>query len=125
MSDWMKKWLEKNVDNLDGIDITKLPPKTKIIVDTKNSIYDIIVVDGKNIICKGGTHMPQPVTAHLNGSTWGGSALWLGWINFMMRMEIAYGKKLLTTSPVERATVIGPDESWSYDLDWPHPSYPE
>lgn len=123
MSDWIKKWLENNLDGIDGIDVSKQKPGTKIIARTKNSNYEFVVVQGREVFVRGGRHFPAPIPATFNGSTFGGSIMKIGWIGFMMCMEIAYAdgklKKAVTTTGVRSATVIGPDEDWTFDLDWP------
>jgi hypothetical protein len=125
MSEWLKKWLEKNLDEIDGIDITKMKPGTKIVAHTKNSIYNIVVVKEQKVIIRGGKYFPTPQEGFFKGSTFGG-IMKIGWIGFMMRMEIVYneGKQSLSTTEVVTATVVGPDEDWHFTLDWPL-VYPE
>ena len=103
-----------------GIDITTLEPGTKIEVQTRNSTYKIKVLNPgkKKIEIQGGLHITEPEEAFLTGSTWGGSMLKMGWIGYMMCMEVHRPQRLspLLTSLVRAAKVIGPD--WEYDLAW-------
>ena len=100
-----------------GVNIVLLQPGIKIEVQTRNTLYHIEILDpneGK-IKIQGGKYFPEPTEAYLHGSTWGGSMLKLQWIGHEMHMEIG-AHKVVTTSAVQAAKVIGPN--WEYRLDW-------
>ncbi len=119
MNDWLKKWLAENIDDIAGIDLKRLKPGTKIVAETKNSTYTIIVVDQQQVILRGGRFVPAPIEAFFKGSNLD-STFRPAWIGFMMCMEFLYeNKRTLTTSRVKSATVVGPHEDWSFTLDWP------
>lgn len=120
MNEWVKKWLEKN--DLHGIDLCKMKKGTKVKVITKNSIYEFVVVDGQKVIVKGGKFFPTPVEAELKGSTFN-KKMKIGWIGFMMNMNIITEGRLVTTSSVQSATVFSPEGDWLFNLDWPDPFY--
>jgi hypothetical protein len=85
-------------------------------VYTKNSTYELIIGNNE-VIVQGGKFFPEPTKAILNGSTWGGSMIKLGWIGYGMCMEIARpGLSCVTTSPVRDAKIIGPN--YDYTMEW-------
>ena len=112
---------EEKIDKqikLGGINVGKLKPNTKIVVQTLRNVYFLKTLDNGNVIIKGGKYFPQEVERVFHGSTWGGSMIKTDWIGYSMRMEIGNGDhEVIITSPVQAATVIG--EDWIYELDWP------
>src|SRR5688500_6689474 len=64
-----------------GVDISALPQGTELVVDTRNSRYRLVIVDGegRNALVEGGRYFPQETTARIAGSTAGGSRLKIGW----------------------------------------------
>jgi hypothetical protein len=106
-------------DELGGIEIKKLPPGTIILAETRNSIYEIEILE-KGVEIQGGKYFPKPTSIPFHGSTWGGSMLKVGWIGYDMHMEMGHPTepaKYITTTRVKRARIIGPD--WEYPLEWP------
>lgn len=99
-----------------GIDVTKLKPGTKIFVCTINNLYQITIIDGCKVKVKGGKYFDSEIETYLNGSTWGGSMIKLGWIGFDMHMEFAHFQCLVLTSRVQAAIILGKD--WHYDFKW-------
>ena len=101
-----------------GIDIRKLPIGTKIRAKTANTLYDLVIVGDREVVIRGGRYFPVPTRAYLPGSTFGGSCMMLGWIGRDMHMELHHPltERVIKTTGVEQAEVIGPD--WSYHLDW-------
>jgi len=121
MNEEMKREILKYLpylDNKNGIDTRKLEPNTKVIVETKNSVYEIEVLDDKgNVLIQGGQFFPEPTKAYFNGSTWGGSMIKVGWVGYKMHMEvITRDNTVLTTTGVRTARVIGSD--WEYTMEW-------
>lgn len=99
-----------------GVDINELDPKIKkIIVETQNSIYELIPKKGNVFIAKGGEYIPKPRKIKINGSTWGGSMIKTGWIGIEMYMELMLSQKMITTSCIKSITVYGDD--WNYRID--------
>ena len=99
-----------------GIQIGMLQPGTRIEAKTKNTLYEIEILDPVNrpLIIKihGGSYFKEPASVQLNGSTWGGAMLKLGWLGIGMCMEFAE----CTTTPVQSLKVIAPDKSWEYEI---------
>lgn len=99
---------------LGGINVSILEPGTRIEVQTLNSLYKLEVLDDGLVRMQGGNYLPEPVEGEFKGSTWGTSLLKQHWIGKGMKMEFAHGEKILTTSIVEGAKVIG--DLWMYEM---------
>jgi len=114
--------LYKIQEELGGIDTRKLKPGTKVKVWTKNSIYEMEILNyGGDVLVQGGKYFQEPTPMIFTGSTWGGSMLKMGWVGHMMSMEFQYpGKtRIIFTTFVRRAKIIG--ENFEYEMDWPSP----
>lgn len=117
-------------DNRDGIQIDKLEERTKLSVETRNSVYEMVILDNESTdmqisvelsggtLRDGETRYEDSVRAFFVGSTFGGSLLQLDWIGKDMCMEFFYDGRVLVTSPVENVEIEAPDGSWNYSLDW-------
>jgi hypothetical protein len=73
-----------------GVHLPDLAPLTTLIV----------VSQGGPVLVEGGRFFPRPTTAYLDGATFGGSLLKVGWIAIGLRMEIRTGDQRIVTSPV-------------------------
>jgi hypothetical protein len=84
----------------DGVNVADLRPLDELAVQTRNSIYRIVIVapsDGR-ILVQGGAFFPLPCQAHLCGGTLGGSLLKLNWIGCGFNLEILHeGRRIVTT----------------------------
>ncbi len=83
-----------------GVHVPDLAPLTTLIVRTRNSQYRIVISQGGTVLVEGGRFFPRPTTAYLDGATFGGSLLKVGWISVGLRMEIRTGDQRIVTSPV-------------------------
>ena len=83
-----------------GISLRDLEPLTTLHVGTHNTQYRIIVSRQSAILVQGGRFFPDATSAHLDGSSAGGSFLKVAWIGVGMRMEISAGGQRIITSPV-------------------------
>lgn len=94
----------------EGIAIESLEPGAGLLVDTRNSRYRFIVVDGpkRRMIVKGGAKFPQATPVRLEGTTAGGSAMELGWIRVGLQFQLAHGRRRVRSSPVRAVTIEGP-----------------
>ncbi|HKX27057.1 MAG TPA: hypothetical protein VJ302_05125 [Blastocatellia bacterium] len=74
---------------------------------TRSSDYEIFLLEPEygGAIVKGGRLLAEPVEAIVNGSTFGGSMLKLGWVGVGLSMEIFANGQRLVTTPVESLTV--------------------
>ena len=76
-----------------------------IVVNTRRSVYEIVVVDGTtgDILVRGGSDFPEFRRAVFVGSTAGGHALMVNAIDIGLRMEFHFGPLTVLTSPVASA----------------------
>ena len=65
----------------DGVDVCKLAPDTIVVVRTRHSRYDLVVVEPEtgDVLISGGDWFPVPTEVQLVGATCGGSMLKPGW----------------------------------------------
>ena len=119
----MKEIIERQ-ERKGGFNVTLLESGTKITVETSNSIYHLVVVEGREITILGGMkstgeiRYPKPVPAIFIGSTWGGTMMRVDWIGEDMRREIIVGGNVLTTSCVKNAEIEHSNNECSYSMDW-------
>jgi hypothetical protein len=87
-----------------GVDLSRVPPETVLEVRTKNNVYRI-VTKGSNLAMISGhpEYCPEPVLAHIKGSTWGGAMLKEHYIGRGMRLEFQLddSRPVLTSRIIE------------------------
>lgn len=88
----------------DGVDLRDLDPLTTLHVRTCNSQYRIVVSRHTAVFVEGGRFFPEATDARLEGSTFGGSFLKMGWIVVGLCMEICARGQRIVTSPVRSIT---------------------
>ena len=88
------------IGDVAGVHLHDLPPFTTLVVSTTNSSYRVIVTGGSNVYVQGGTLVPEPTAACIDGARLGSSILRAGWIGVGFGMEIRAGGRLIITSPV-------------------------
>ncbi len=99
-----------------GIFLDTLKSGDIVTVETYNSTYIIEVVDGTKVKITGGSYFLEPTEAIINGSTWGGSMIKIGFIGKGMYMEI-YSEllsKRITASEIENIHVK--TDEFDYDV---------
>ena len=84
----------------DGISPRDLEPLTTLRVRTCNSHYRIVISHQTAIYVQGGRFFPESTDARLDGSSFGGSFLKMGWIGVGLCMEIWARGQRIVTSPV-------------------------
>lgn len=89
-----------DVSTTEGISIREVEPMTTLVVFTRNSRYRLIVLRDSAVIIQGGEFFVDPTDAHVEGASFGGSFLKVGWIAVGLRMEIRAGGQRIVTSPV-------------------------
>jgi hypothetical protein len=95
----LDKWSEDLWAN--GVQVDRMEDMEKLVVRTRNSRYEIIVIDGQSgeILVRGGQFFPELTPARLAGATLGGSFCKMRGIYEGFRMEIhANGQRTVTTS---------------------------
>jgi hypothetical protein len=92
---------------LEGVTLMALEACDTIRVRTRNSDYEIFLLDPKSgrALVRGGEYFPEPVEATVSGSTFGGCMLKLGWLGVGLQMEIYVNGKRTVTSPVQSLRV--------------------
>jgi hypothetical protein len=116
------QWKEQ--DRKSGFNISILEPGTKLVIETRNSFYDVEIIEGKFATIFGGTRsngqtrFMRPVEMIIHGSTWGGSMLKVDWIGKDMRLEFhtVEDRKQYLTSSVQRVTIESPNGEWRYTM---------
>jgi len=84
----------------DGVQLETLTPLQSLVIQTKNTAYDITVLHPRtgDILIQGGRFFPLPTRAKLGGSSLGGSFLKLLGIYTGFCMEIWHdGQAIVTT----------------------------
>lgn len=92
-----------------GVFLQDIPNGHIVEVHTRNSVYVIAVIDkekGKVAIQGNGKHLQQPTVGYLQGSTFGGSMLKVGWIGIGMHLEVQLARGgFLTTSVMQTVEI--------------------
>jgi hypothetical protein len=99
-----------------GVQIEHLEDMQKLFVKTKNSLYEITIIDRwtGDILVRGGQFFPELTPACLSGATLWGSFLKMRGIYIDFAMEINAGDQRFLTTRVREIAVEKPDAN--YDL---------
>jgi hypothetical protein len=90
------------------IDLYLLPTGTQLSVNTRNSRYRILILDGSGCaLVQGGHYFCEETDARIEGATSNGRALRVGWICLGLGLEFSVRGKRIVTSRV-RAINIEP-----------------
>jgi hypothetical protein len=91
-----------------GVQLDGMQDMEKLVVQTRNSIYEIIVIDGPSgeILIRGGQMFPEMTPARLTGATLGGSFCKMRGIYAGFRMEIDANGSRTVTSLVESIEIV-------------------
>jgi hypothetical protein len=102
----LDKWSEDPWSN--GVQVDRMDDMEKLFIQTRNSSYEIIVIDGQSgeILVRGGQFFPELTPARLAGATLGGSFCKMRGIYAGFRMEINANGKRTVTTPVESIGVL-------------------
>ena len=95
------------VSRADGIALTDLDAFTTLVVRTENSVYQVTILKphAREVLVQGGAFFPVRTKACLNGSSFGGSCLKLGWVGLGLRMEFHADEQWIITSHVRSIAV--------------------
>ncbi len=93
-----------------GVFTEEVPLGAAVLVQTRNTLYTL-VNHGDRWIGWGGKHLPEMTVVHVNGSTFGGSMLKVGFIGIGMHLELARPGtgRTLTTTPIQSISVLPPE----------------
>ena len=101
------------------IDITTIENGTQLLIETKNAIYDVLVIDSSTgeVEISGGYKITKPTKAVLFGSSWG-TKKYPKEIRKNMTVNFFYGEQKLTTAKVINVIIFEKNEGWYYDMGW-------
>ena len=90
-----------------GVALASLGRGAAVLVETRNSRYRFVVVDGpkRRAIVQGGARFTQATPVRLEGATAGGSAMELGWIRVGLQFQVAHGHRRIRSSPVRSVAI--------------------
>jgi hypothetical protein len=102
----LDKWSEDPWTN--GVQVDRMEDMEKLVIRTRNSLYEIIIIDGRSgeILVRGGEFFPELTPARLAGATLGGSFCKMRGIYTGVRMEINANGQRTVTTPVESIGVL-------------------
>ena len=97
----------EEVSRADGIGLIDVDAFTTLVVQTENSVYQVTILKphAKEVLVQGGAFFPVRTKACLNGSSFGGSCLKLGWVGLGLRMEFHAEDQWIITSHVRSIAV--------------------
>jgi len=92
----------------DGLCVTRLSPLDRLSVQTRNSLYEIIVLSppSPEILVRGGTFFPEFTRVWLAGASLGGSFLKLHGIYIVFRLELVEMGRSIITSTVQSIALV-------------------
>jgi hypothetical protein len=95
----------------EGVQVAALPDMTEVVVQTRNSTYEITIIDGvsREILIRGGKFFPQRTAARLSGSSLHGSFLKIGGIYAGFSMEVLFEGQSVVTTSVQAIRVGSPN----------------
>ena len=86
--------------DITGVDLRLLPPFTTLLVRTVNTVYRVVTTPGPRVFVQGGTYLPDPTAAYVDGAGVGGNGLTHGWIGVGLLLRIRAAGQCVMTSPV-------------------------
>jgi hypothetical protein len=91
----------------DGVQIESLPDFCRIAVQTRNTLYEITVIDGpaREVTIRGGRFFPETTAARVAGSSLGSSFLKVGGIYPGFNLEICAGGSTIMTTSVQSVQI--------------------
>ena len=92
----------------DGVLVSRLAPHDRIIVRTRNSTYEIVVLapHTASVLVRGGTFFPEFTPAHVAGSSLGGGFLKLHGVYSGFQLELIAQHHPIITTRVRTVSVI-------------------
>ena len=96
--------------DVSGVNVRDLSPGTALAVDTANSRYRLVILEGggSRALVQGGRYFEHEAEARIEGSMLGGSLLWTGWIGRGFSLELSSQGRHLETSRVRSITIVAP-----------------
>lgn len=102
----LDKWSDEPWTN--GVQVDEMEDMETLVVRTRNSLYEIVVIDGPSgeILVRGGQFFPELTPARLAGATLGGCFCKMRGIYAGFRMEIMANAQRTVTTPVESIGIL-------------------
>lgn len=96
-----------SLDWSNGIHVQELDEFQRVHVCTRNTLYELIVVDRCGAVrVRGGRYFPEWTAVRFSGSTAGGSFLKQLGIIIGLQMEFEIGRRRIVTSPVRAIALL-------------------
>jgi hypothetical protein len=97
-----------DLDWSDGLQIDQLDDTQALLVETRNTLYEIVVMDASRaeVLVRGGKFFPVYTPVHLAGASLGGSFLKLHGVYVGFSMELCGGEGPIITSAVRRISIV-------------------
>jgi hypothetical protein len=88
----------------DGLDLDTLPDQQVVLVETRNTMYELVVAPGGSghVLVRGGRFFPRFTPAHVAGSTLGGTIVKLYGVYPGLRLEFRLDGRCIVTSAIRR-----------------------
>ncbi len=95
------------VSQTSGVGLADVDAFSTLVVRTRNSIYHITILRpyAREVLVQGGEFFTARTRACLNGSSFGGSCLKLGWVGIGSHMEFHADDQWIITSHVRSIAV--------------------
>jgi hypothetical protein len=99
-------WL--NLDWSDGLQIDEVDDTQTLLVETRNTTYEVVVMDAARaeVLVRGGKFFPVYTRVHLAGASLGGSFLKLRGVYVGFSMELCGEEGPIITSAVRRIALL-------------------
>jgi hypothetical protein len=94
-------------ETVTDIDLRLLPAGTRLSVNTRNSRYRLLMLDGSgcHALVQGGRYFCEETDADIVGATFDGSSRRVGWICSGLGLEVSVRGKRIVTSRVRAINV--------------------
>lgn len=90
-----------------GVYLKNIPEGQKLDIETQNRHYTLVKKQGKVFLWGHPVYCALPMEVRLNGSTWSGSMLKVGFIGRGMRLEVVLSDgRVMTTSIIKEIKYI-------------------
>ncbi len=85
-----------------GVYLRDLPPGSALSIQTKNRVYEMVVLgEGAALISGHPEFCPEPTEVEVHGSTWGGSMIMTHYLGRGMHLEFRHPQhQIILTSPI-------------------------
>ncbi len=95
---------EIGAGDVEGLYLSELSAGDVLVIDTLNSTYSLIYLGAAAaLLAKHSPRVGEPASVNVLGSTWGGSALMMGFLGVSMCMEFERSEdgRVVVTSPIQ------------------------